>query len=132
MLYVTTVVENAIIDSSRRVRTGQADSSGNALTDFTTNLCSRVSGIYSCNDLTIDVASSTTGNFDGITWGLVIDADGNIVAGNGPAGAGEVTRVQIIYNLNFITPLIGRIFSDDGTSNTREVTATAVFRAEPF
>lgn len=131
MLYTTTIVENAIIESSRRVRTGQADGTGNALSDFTTTLCNRVSNYYSCGQITVDVASSTTGNFDGVTWGLVIDQDGNIISGGGPAGSGEVTRVQVIYDINFYTPLLGNLFGDSG-GNTRQITATAVFRAEPF
>ncbi len=136
MFFTTTVVDGAVQDSSRKIRTGQAQLSGDALDVFQEELCDSLF-TYDCDDVILDV--NTFDSFSDVALapielnadGVVVDEDDDPFDANFSAGgSGEITVVRVIYTWDFITPLIGELIGDVGT--TKLLTSTAVFRNEPF
>jgi len=138
LFYTTTVVDGAVADAGRQIRTGQAQLSGDTLTTFQTKLCDSLGSVYDCNSMTFNV--QTFGSFATVSMPTVkLDADGNLVDENGnpialpfnAGGAGEITVVRVIYSWSFFTPLIGMLMTGS-TSTTKLLSSTAMFRNEPY
>ncbi len=130
MFFASVIIEGSSIDAARQVRTGQAQESGDALGTFRTRLCATLFNVVPCNDLNFDVRSFN--NFTAIPIQVRLDDDGNLInAGFTPGGPGNIVVVRVSYRWNFITPLVGRLMSDNGT-NSRLLLSTAVFRNEPY
>ena len=131
VFYSNTVVEGAVADAARQIRTGQAQQSADALTTFRDRLCQSLFSIMDCSALAFDVR--TFPDFSSVVLTIELDEDGNPL--NPPAftpgGAGDIVVVRVTYRYTFLTPLIGVPFSDNGT-NSRLIISTAVFRTEPF
>ncbi|WP_245651308.1 TadE family protein [Paramagnetospirillum marisnigri] len=125
------VVEGATREAARRIRTGAAQVSGDAMGTFRTTFCANLFNLYDCDGFRFDVR--TFPSFDAISLPTVqFDAAGmpsNTVFQ--PGGAGTVTTVRVIHRHNFGTPLVGSIMGG-GASNSVPVTATAVFKTEPY
>lgn len=137
LFYTTTVVDGAVTDAGRQIRTGQAQLSGNTLTTFQTQLCNSLGSVYDCNSMTFNV--QTFASFATVSMPAVkLDADGNLVDSDGnpivlpfnAGGAGEITVVRVIYSWEFFTPLIGALMG--GSNNTKLLSSTTVFRNEPY
>ncbi|MBT8002723.1 MAG: pilus assembly protein [Rhodospirillales bacterium] len=139
LFFTTTVVDGEVEDASRKIRTGQAELSGDAFTTFRDELCDSLLNVYDCNDLTFDVKTfesfSTVSipvlhlNDEGV---LVDETDTPYVTTFSPGGSGDISVVRVIYSWSFFTPLIGALMADDNSSNSKLLTSTAVFRNEPF
>ncbi len=139
LFYTTTVVDGAVTDSARKIRTGQAQLSGNTLSTFQTQLCSSLGSVYDCNSMTFNV--QTFSSFATVSMPTVkLDADGNLVDEDGnpivlpfnAGGSGEITVVRVIYSWSFFTPLIGNLMSGSTSTTTKLFSSTAVFRNEPY
>jgi len=139
LFFTTTVVDGAIQDSARQIRTGQAQLSGDALTTFQAQLCSSLLAVYDCDDMTLDV--KTFDSFSTVTIPtlhyndddppiLVDEDDVPYTTGFTAGGSGEITVVRVLYSWNFFTPLIGELLGSSG--NSRLLSTTAVFRNEPY
>ncbi len=136
LLFTTTVVDGAVQDAARRIRTGQAQLSGDTFADFQNALCSSIV-TYDCDDMALDV--KTFSSFSTVTSpSLGLNEDGDVVDENGdaynveftPGGAGDINVVRVIYSWTFFTPLIGELLGD--SENVKLLTSTAVFRNEPY
>ena len=137
LFLTTTVVDDAIQDSARMIRTGQAQLSGSAATTFQDELCGSLLGLYDCDDMTIEVKTySAFSNINLPTISLneageLVDEDNNSYsAGFDPGGPGDISVVRVVYSYDFFTPLIGAVLGDG--DNTKLLSATAVFRNEPY
>jgi Flp pilus assembly protein TadG len=136
MFFTTTVMDGAVQDAARKIRTGQAQLSGDALTVFQDELCDSLY-TYDCDDVILDVKS-----YDSVSSVVIssieLNADGDLVDENSDpfntqftaGGSGEITVARVIYTWDFITPLIGELLGDVG--GIKLLTSTAVFRNEPF
>ncbi|CUW38436.1 Putative TadE-like protein [Magnetospirillum sp. XM-1] len=131
VLLETSVVEGATRDAARRLRTGQAQTSGDPAGAFRQAFCASLFSLYKCSSFTFDVRSFP--DFTAITLPAPqFDAQGNVAnAQFTPGGAGTIMTVRVIYRHVFATPLIGTLMGA-GTGNTLPVTATAVFKSEPY
>ncbi len=146
MLFASTVIDGGAQSAARTIRTGAAQLSGNTLSYFNTELCSSISGIYDCNDITLDVR--TFSSFSTITIPILrINGYGNLVYDDEddpidddndvlfvpeftPGGAGDINVVRVTYSWEFFTPFIGDLLADDG--NAKYLSTTVVFRIEPY
>jgi len=137
MFFTVTVVDGAVQDAGRQIRTGQAQLSGNTLATFQTQLCNSLGSVYDCNTMTFDVKTFST--FSTVTIPtLTINEDGDLVDENGDVyvteftagGAGQITVVRVIYSWDFFTPLIGELMG--GSDSSRLLFSTTVFRNEPY
>ncbi|BAE52554.1 TadE/TadG family type IV pilus assembly protein [Paramagnetospirillum magneticum] len=131
VIFENSVVEGATRDAARRLRTGQAQTSANPASTFQQTFCASLFSLYKCSSFTFDVRSFS----DFTTIALPapqFDAQGNVTnAQFTPGGAGTITTVRVIYRHVFSTPLIGSLMGA-GTGNTLGITATAVFKTEPY
>ncbi len=129
MLHTQTVIDGAVIDASRQIRTGQAQLSGDTVGTFTTKLCSSLVGVFDCNQMSLDVRKFD--NFSDVTLAIQLDANGDpLPPVFTPGGAGDITAVRIMYTRKFFTPLLGTFFGDTGNGTLQM--STAVFRNEPY
>lgn len=144
MMFGVAVVDAATQNAARKLLTGQAQQSSDAVTAFSNELCDSLTVIFDCNDITMDVRTYPSfatvvipdvrinGNGD-----LVIDDGDNddsndvlYVAEFTPGGAGDISVVKAIYTWDFATPFIGQFLSDNGSS--KNLSTTVVFRNEPY
>lgn len=137
LFYTTTVVDGAVSNAGRQIRTGQAQLSGNTLATFQTQLCADLGSVYDCNNMTFNV--QTFSSFATVVMptvqlnedGDLVDEFGNVIAlPFNAGGAGEITVVRVIYSWQFFTPLIGSLMAS--SNNTKLLSSTAVFRNEPY
>ncbi|NQW02349.1 MAG: pilus assembly protein [Rhodospirillales bacterium] len=144
MFLATTVVDGATYAAARKIRTGEAQLSGDATTTFQTELCAELVGVYNCDDITLDVR--TFSSFSTVTIpDIKINGDGDLVFDDGDdddtndvlyvtefttGGSGDIVVARVIYSWEFATPFIGVLFADNGTA--KFLSTTAVFRSEPY
>lgn len=128
MFYARTMVDGAVLEAGRQIRTGQAQLSGDTLTTFTTQLCNSLYGAYDCGNISIDVR--TFSSFSSVSIPIELDDDGVPITQFSAGGSGEITAVRAIYNWTFFTPMIGILFGT--TDTTIQLTMTTVFQNEPY
>lgn len=135
------ILESAVQDASRMIRTGQAQQRGDTLDNFRSNICDRLYGLFSdCSGLHIQVA--VVSNFQSATveapvdWTCAAPNCGWTKEENYRPGQGSnVVLVQVYYkypvllNLNFLGGSLGLANLNDGR---RLLGAVTVFRNEPF
>jgi Flp pilus assembly protein TadG len=128
------ILDSAVQDASRLVRTGQAQTANYTAAMFNTAVCNRLFDIFNCNNLMIKVsvvsnfASATTTTSpldptDPTKWTLAPTYN--------PGVGTNVIMVQVYYKWPIIMSFggFGLATSSDGT---RLLSATRVFANEPF
>ena len=130
------VLENGIQDSGRLIYTDQAQNASMSQSAFKTDLCNRVSQLFSCGGINIDVQSYPPGTV--IPTSAPYDANGNptaTMAWNVPAPNSRSTVVirafyqwpLVVTQLGYNIANVNRNMSD----SKRLMVATAAFRVEP-
>jgi Flp pilus assembly protein TadG len=125
-------LDNALMTTSRLIKTGQAQSQGLSEAEFRDLVCEQIDFLMDCgNRLKIDVR--TYNNFGGLTPNSPLNDDGSYSndftfdAGSG----GEIVLVRIFYSWPLVTPMFS-----DSVSNMNDgsylLSSSAVFRNEPF
>jgi Flp pilus assembly protein TadG len=131
MFLASQVLETGVQDSARLILTGQAQTSSFTKAQFKTDVCNRVSTLFSCDGMYIDVQSYTS--FTTLTITSPIDASKNFVDSTKyvPGNAGDIVVVRAFYQWPlFVTGFGYNIANLSG--GYRLLTATAAFRNEPF
>lgn len=126
------VLETAVSDSARLVRTGQAQGQSFDANAFKQDVCSRILGLFDCEGgLKLDVR--TYASFDGIDLSKPIDEDGNLIENftYDPGAGGDIVVVRAFYEWPVIIPTLGVDLAD--LANGRRLLSSAItFRNEPF
>lgn len=130
----TYTLENAVEQTARLIRTGQAHEQGMSKTSFIQQVCDKVTVFTDCTSkLQVDVRASP--DFGGMSPPNAQDGNGDLDP-NGLNGwdlgdGGSVVLVSVYYKWALIgqIPGIGLGNQSDGS---RLITALAVFRNEPF
>ena len=130
---MTTVLEHAVSDSSREIRTGQAQQAGFSKVEFRNSVCNEMFGLMGCDsNLHIDVKRLTS--FSSANLGTPIDSDGNFDDGSfdfQPGGANDIVAVRVYYEWGLVTPILSAPLAN--LANGKHlISATTVFRNEPF
>lgn len=130
---VSTVLEHAVADASRQIRTGQAQESGFNEMNFRESVCDSFFGLLDCDEkLHIDVKSLD--EFGAANFERPLDLDGNFDDGDfayEPGGPNDIVAVRVFYEWRLMTPFITAPLSNM-TGSKYLVQANAVFRNEPF
>jgi Flp pilus assembly protein TadG len=124
-------LETAVADSARLIMTGQAQTQGFNATQFKTQVCSKVGGLFDCaGGLYVDVKTySSFGAVDNSP--PIIKPDGTIDTTYNAGGPGDIVVVRLIYQWPVYASLLGFNLSNTG-SNKRLLISTAAFRNEPY
>lgn len=130
------VLDSAVQDASRYILTGQVQSiSGYDVTNFQNAICSRLFGLFDCNNLRINVstvtnfASATTttsplDTTDPTQWTLAESFD--------PGTANSVVLVRVYYKWPVFMNFAGFNLAQSSADHTFLLGAARVFKNEPF
>lgn len=134
-IFANQLLDNAVADASRLIRTGQAHQQKFDQGKFKQEICDGLSGLFDCGTyLHLDVKTykdfATAG---GESSPLNEDGDkidtGKLSYNQG--GAGEIVVVRVYYEWPMISPISGSVFSN--LANGRRLLASvSAFRNEPF
>jgi len=135
VFWVSTILEDAVRASARRIRTGQVQTSGDAsLAAFRNDVCNRMVFLQThCqSNLSLDVRTypqwSTANPPD------PVQANGDFNPGNltfVPGGPEDIVMVRAYYRWKLFTPFLSQALSKL-KNNEAVVTATSAFRNEPY
>lgn len=131
MLYfVAAALEGQVSEASRQIRTGNVQGEDDPLAAFRALLCGPLSIAIDCDEIIVDVRTYT--NFSGVTYPEFIDEDGEPDEAQFlPGAAREIIVVRASYRWDLLIPGMGLYLGDNGNSY-KTLSATAVFRNEPF
>lgn len=126
------ILDTAVNDAARLIRTGQAQAAGYSQAQFSTEVCNRLYVMFDCTGLSIDSKIYT--NFSSTNTSMPIDANGNFT-NTGFAyqmgGSSEIVVVRAFYQYKLYFSKMG--FDLSNLSNgTRLLSGVAAFRNEPF
>lgn len=128
MFFVAATLEGQVEKAARQIRTGVVQQSGNPERTFRRLLCT--DSFIDCKEVLVDVR--TFPNFASITYPDFFDQDGQATSPSFRAGnAGDIVVVRVAYPWQMLTPFMGRLLADTGSS-TKMLNAAAVFRSEPY
>lgn len=134
MIFIfSSIMEHAISDSSRLIRTGQAQDNAFTATEFRAAFCDETFGMLNCIDkLHVDVKQIS--GFGAADLSAPLDGDGNFDDsgfGFDPGDANEIVAVRIYYEWDLITPWISAPLANM-SGNRHLIQENLVFRNEPF
>lgn len=131
VFFAATILDSAVVQASRLIRTGQASTSGMTANAFKTEVCNRLYALLSCGSVFIDVRAYP--GFIGVTP-TDPSSSGTLSAGNmafQSSSPGDTVLVRAYYSWSLYTPGITNVLSNYG-SNSRLLVAASAFRNEPW
>ncbi len=133
LFIMSTVLEHAVGEASREIRTGQAQEAGMTEGQFRTAVCDQMFDLMNCgSNLHIDVESLS--GFGSAPSGVPLDGAGNFddsSFGFDPGDANEIVAVRVFYEWALITPIMSAPLANL-PGGKHLIQANAVFRNEPF
>lgn len=132
------ILESAVQDSSRLIRTGQAQAASYNAANFRTAICNGLYGMFNCANLRIKV--SVVSNFSSATTSYPLptgtsctatSCDWTLAESYAPGVGGDVVLVQAYYKWPTVVHLPGFDMQDQ-PDGTRLLGAVRVFKNEPF
>jgi Flp pilus assembly protein TadG len=134
MVFVQSVLDSSARSAARQIRTGQAQASGNAQTDFQTTLCADVSMVVNCANMIYQVQqfANWSATQTAVNTPLVRDPKtGQLIPAPFNAGTcSQIVAVQVTYDYQFFTLWIGQLLGD--SKQSAFLVSTVVFQNEPF
>lgn len=133
MSLAQTALDNAVAETGRKVRTGEAQAGGATAASMKQSVCDELNNIMKldCGDLYIDVKRYTS--FSGVGDGVPIKDGAFDPSGLGydPGAADEIVLVRAYYQWKVLTPLFETVLSNIG-GGKRLLVSSMMFRNEPF
>lgn len=127
------VLDNAIFETARLVRTGQAQNANMTKADFTSRVCGRVAVFINCNSPNFYLEVKSYASFSAMSMSKPIDAQNNFTdpgAFNfGSAGSIEVVRAYYQWPTNKI---FGSLSLQNLSNGKRLIGSFAAFKNEPY
>jgi Flp pilus assembly protein TadG len=126
------ILDTAVNDAARLIRTGQAQAGSYSEAQFTTQVCNRLYVLFDCSGLTID--SKVYTNFTSADTNMPIDADGNFDQSKFAfqmGGSSEIVVVRAFYQYPLYFNQLGLNLANL-TNGSRLLSGVAAFRNEPF
>ena len=130
---VSTTLQNAVDEASRKIRTGELQTTGGSATTFKTAVCEEMSWIGSSCSSAVHVDVRTFTTFAQVTStapttnGAFDDSKTTFT----PGGSESIVLVNVYYDWALMTPLINTGLKNLANGN-RMISATATFRNEPY
>ncbi|HEY8618223.1 TadE/TadG family type IV pilus assembly protein [Phenylobacterium sp.] len=136
LLLTTTTLENATEAVSRRVRTGEFQTTtANTKATFKTQVCDAMGWLSPTCDANLFVDVRTFGSFSGLAAatpqpGATFNPNTTCWAPGAPT---DIVLVRVYYKWKLMTPLVGAVFETMGSgSGVRLLSVTTAFRNEPY
>jgi Flp pilus assembly protein TadG len=130
------VLESAVNDASRAIRTGQVQQTNQTIDDFRANICNRLYGLFrDCSGLHIRVVE--LGGFESISfvtpvdWNCETDCDWTEDETWSPGVGKSVVLVQVHYKFPVMLQ-VGSLGMANLPNNLRLMGTATVFQNEPF
>ena len=126
-------LETAVINASRTIRTGEAQTQGLTAATFKDAVCAELTYLFNCEaGLYIDVQTYTT--FASISLSVPVDTNGNLKTTGysyTPGHGGNIVVVRAYYEWPVFVNKLGNNLATQ-PDGTHLLTATAAFQNEPF
>ena len=127
------VMDNAVFETARLIRTGQAQNAGMTKAGFKTEVCNRVSVFIDCNsaDFYLDVRSYPS--FGDMELGKPVDAEDKYTD-NGQYIAGKANDIVVVraYYQWPTNKIFGSLSLQNLSNGKRLIGAFAAFKNEPY
>ncbi|WP_333825810.1 TadE/TadG family type IV pilus assembly protein [Pinisolibacter sp.] len=126
------ILDTAVADAGRLIRTGQAQASGYDEAAFKTQVCNRLYVLFNCANLTIDAKIYT--NFTSANTSMPIDADKNFDTSGFTfqmGGSSQIVVVRAFYPYPLYFNKLGLDLANLA-NGTRLLSGVSTFRNEPF
>ena len=137
MMFTEYSMQAAVSETARQIRTGQAQTGKWSATEFKVATCKISTLIPSCYS-SLQVYVNSNSNFSAISTTapsfteVGTDKDGNVKNATFTCGTPlQVVAVIVTYDHKFILPIM-RFFANTPNTTVRRLTASAVFRNEPY
>lgn len=138
VFFASQIMDSAVQDAGRLVRTGQAQTANYSSSQFRTAICNGLYGLFRCANLKIKVSEVTS--FASATTTSAVATGSNctqtscpwtLTENYNPGDGGDIIMVEVYYKWPMIVNLPGLNLSNlaDGT---RLLSTVRVFRNEPF
>jgi Flp pilus assembly protein TadG len=142
VFFADMLLDNAVIDTGRLIRTGQAQNQNKTQSQFRKEVCDRVQVMLSCDPETLLVDVRSFSNFNNANFPPALDAQGNLspnlnsyqpgVSSQTP-GQNPIVSVRVLYKWRLYTPLFAQYFENMGKgSGIRLIGFSAAFKNEPY
>jgi Flp pilus assembly protein TadG len=137
---ITSTLENATTEASRKVRTGSLQTAGGATaTSFRNAICAELGWLQAQCQTNLKVDVRTLTEFSSPSTSDLMNSSGIFQPGNLKfqlGNPGDIVLVRAFYTWNQITPFLPmgglQVFNETATKKTKQVTAAATFRNEPY
>ena len=130
VFFINVILEGAVDDGARLVRTGQAQTGDDPMAAFQEGTCAALSGVIACEEVAWQVEAFQ--DFGSADLTFTSDSQGNMTSTSyNPGAAGDIVVVRAVYLYEFVFPGLGDLFGNVGDGK-RLITSAAVFRNEPF
>lgn len=126
-------LDTALMNASRAIRTGQAQSSSFSADDFKTSICTQLTYMFNCSS-NLYVNVQTFASFSAITLTTPTDANGNLATTGYTYSAGhgsDVVVVRAYYEWPVFINRLGNNLANE-PDGKHLLTATVAFQNEPF
>lgn len=127
------VMDNAVFETARLIRTGQVQEASMSQADFTTQVCNRVAVFIDCNSSNFYLDVNTYATFGDMELDRPVDNDDNFTAPGAFAfgGASDIVVVRAYYQWPTNT-IFGALSLKNMANGKRLIGSFAAFRNEPF
>jgi Flp pilus assembly protein TadG len=132
MFFASQALETAVANSSRLIRTGQAQQQNMTIDQFRSDICAQIMSLFACSaNLQIEVRTYTT--FDTVDLSKPVDANGNLktnftfALGHG----GDIVVVRAFYEWPVWSTLLGINYANM-TDGAHLLISASAFKNEPF
>ena len=135
--FASQILDSAVDNSVRFLRTGQAAEASYEISDFRDAICDRLFGLFDCNKLQIEV--NTVTSFSDASFELPLDPDtyewkdmwDDPDLLYKPGGGNDIVTVRVYYKWPTMFDILGFNLSNAG-EGFRLLAAVRVFQNEPF
>lgn len=138
--YADQILANAVIETGRLIRTGQAQQQNMSASQFRTALCNKINYLLSCDSSKLYVDVRSFSSFGTAAYPQALDAAGNLNpslnsyqpgGSSDTAGVNTIVLIRAFYKWKLLTPMVSAHFANMSGS-TRLLSASVAFRNEPY